>query len=365
MTNPYQSLDERAFWAPSVGRKDALEISNLWEPKWPLRRRMRIATFGSCFAQHFGRSLASRGYHWLDAEPAPSVVSEETAKAYNYGVFSARTGNIYSVSLLNQWVEWALGKTKVPEEVWEENGRFYDPFRPAVEPNGFASSEEVLASRELTIEAFGNALKNSNLFVFTLGLTESWWNSNEGYEYPICPGTVAGTFDEAQHEFRNQDYPFVKNCLVKAVRLIKSANPRIKILLTVSPVPLTATKSKNHVLVATTYSKSTLRAVATDVADNFAFVDYFPSYEIISSPPFEGRFYSENKRGVEQEGVDHIMRNFFACMHTKYPNFVPFEEGESRLNKEKSKLENSPEETTTVDDLVCEEELLAAFKPKT
>ncbi|MEP5155450.1 GSCFA domain-containing protein [Planktotalea sp.] len=357
-------LEKRAFWAPSVGEKDALEINELWEPKWPIKRDMKIATFGSCFAQHFGRSLASRGYHWFDAEPAPTELLPETAKAFNYGVFSARTGNIYSVSLLRQWVEWALGVSKAPDEVWEKEGRFYDPFRPAVEPNGFASAEEVLASRELTIESFGHAIKDSNLFVFTLGLTESWWNSKDEYEYPICPGTVAGTYIEGEHEFRNQSYPFIKKNLMQALRLIRSVNPQIRVLLTVSPVPLTATKADDHVLVATSYSKSTLRAVAGDIAKKHRFVDYFPSYEIISSPPFGGQFYSANKRGVEQDGVDHVMSNFFACMAQKYPKLVRSADNKKLLKKPNSKLPVKPTIADKGDDLVCEEELLSAFAPK-
>ena len=36
--------------------------------------------------------------------------------------------------------------------------------------------------------------------------------------------------------------------------------PKLRILLTVSPVPLTATAGDDHVLLATTYSKSVLRA---------------------------------------------------------------------------------------------------------
>lgn len=377
MSNPYTDLPTRAFWSPAVGKRDALDIDELWEPKWPVMPRMKIATFGSCFAQHFGRALARRGYQWFDAEPAPAALSEETAKAFNYGVFSARTGNIYTVSLLHQWAQWATGEATPPDEIWEKDGRFYDPFRPAVEPKGFATAEEARASQALTIEAFGRAMRESNLFVFTLGLTESWWHK-DGYEYPMCPGTVAGEFDPEKHEFRNQSYTFIAKKLKDALALIRKVNPKVRILLTVSPVPLTATKSDNHVLVATTYSKSTLRAVAGDVAASRKNIDYFPSYEIIASPPFEGQFYSDNKRGVEMYGVDHVMANFFACMGAKFPRAVATVKTEPRSKAERqaakakrvSKSETPSTESVTkasekdADELVCEEELLAAFGPK-
>jgi hypothetical protein len=38
--------------------------------------------------------------------------------------------------------------------VWEKDGRFYDPFRPNIEPDGFASAEEMENSRQACIRAF-------------------------------------------------------------------------------------------------------------------------------------------------------------------------------------------------------------------
>jgi hypothetical protein len=203
--------------------------------------------------------------------------------------------------------------------VWEADGRFYDPFRPNIEPNGFASAAEMVASRELAIEAFRISLKTANVFVFTLGLTESWFHAQHGYEYPMCPGTVAGTFDAKQHQFVNQDYPFISATLLEALRKVRTLNRNIRFLLTVSPVPLTATASGNHVLVASTESKSVLRAVAGHVARQLDYADYFPSYEIINSAPFRGTFFEANLRSVNHAGVNHVMDNFFRCLGTKFP----------------------------------------------
>ncbi len=90
-------------------------------------------------------------------------------------------------------------------------------------------------------------------------------------------------------------------------------NASIRLLnfyLTVSPVPLTATASKEHVLVATTYSKSILRSAAGELSLSRDDVDYFPSYELISQPPTFGKFYESNLRSVKPEGVDYVMKHF-------------------------------------------------------
>lgn len=343
--NPYETLEERAFWATAVARRNMFDITDLWQPKFRITPKHRIVTFGSCFAQHIGRALADRQFGWLDTEPAPLGLKPSLAAKFSYGLFSSRTGNIYTVSLLKQWCDWALGKGAVPGEIWQEGQHFFDPFRPRIEPNGFASPDEVTGSRLTTLKSFRKAILQSDVFVFTLGLSESWFNKSGGYEYPICPGTIAGAFDEKEHIFVNQDYAFIYETFEDAINLMRGVNPRLRFLLTVSPVPLTATNSGQHVLVATAQSKSVLRAVAGELALQHSFVDYFPSYEIISSAPFHGVFYDPNQRSVNRRGVEHVMDIFFEALGLPHgPVPAPAQ----------------PDEAGTTD-LICEEELLEAF----
>ena len=201
MSHPYETLPEDRFWRTAVADRDALEITGLWKPKHAIRRRTRIVTAGSCFAQHFARALVARRYRWLDFEPGPAGLTPEQRKDYHYGTFSFRTGNIYTPKMLLQWLTWAMTDAEPPDEVWEKDGRFYDPFRPGVEPGGFAGAEELHASRRDTLRAIAEAVRGSQVFVFTLGLTEAWQNKATGAEYAVCPGTVAGEFDAEAHQF--------------------------------------------------------------------------------------------------------------------------------------------------------------------
>lgn len=344
--NPYNSLPDSAFWKTAVASRSMFDVKELWEPKFEIKQKFKIATYGSCFAQHLGKALKARNFNWFIAEKAPSGLSEENAKEFNYGVFSSRTGNIYTTSLLLQWIKWAEGETSPPEEVWEKNGRYYDPFRPAIEPNGFSSAEEVLKSRARTIEKFRESIEESVVFIFTLGLTESWINSEYGYEYPMCPGTVAGDFDSAKHKFINQNFNTVFVNLREAVQKLLKLNPKIRFLFTVSPVPLTATNSNRNVIVATMASKSILRAVCDEITNNDNRVlDYFPSYEIINSPVFKGAFFEPNQRNVNPYGVEFVMSNFFKCLEDKF----------GPLPSPKVSEKSTEEE-------VCEEIHLEAFK---
>lgn len=321
LPNPYESLPSNAIWRTAIAEKRPLEICELWKPKHPFERSQKVATFGSCFAQNLGRELKERGYVWFDAEPAPDIFAPAIQKQYNYGAFSARTGNINTVASLRQWVSWALDISTPPDEIWEAKGRFFDPFRPSIEPNGFATPEELLASRDLVLRAIRNVVVNADWFVFTLGLTEGWVSSSKGYNYAMCPGTIAGEFDSNNHSFKNYTFAEISSDLNWVIEAICNLNNKMRFLLSVSAIPLSATASGKHVLTATTFSKSLLRAVAGTMAENLGTVDYFPSYEIITAPPFQGMFYEPDKQSVSKHGATVVMDSFFASIEQ---TFVPF-----------------------------------------
>jgi hypothetical protein len=132
----------------------------------------------------------------------------------------------------------------------------------------------------------------------------------DGTVYPTAPGTLAGSFDPDLHAFRNLRHGEVLADMAAFWALLKEVNPGA-LLLTVSPVPLVATASEGHVLPATVYSKSVLRAVAGDLAADHADIAYFPSYEIITGHPSRGMFFNPDLRTVNAMGVDLVMRHFF------------------------------------------------------
>ncbi|MGL6210864.1 MAG: GSCFA domain-containing protein [Paracoccaceae bacterium] len=364
MTNPYASLPETAFWRSAVAERHMLDIAGLWVPKANLRPKDAVATYGSCFAQHIGRSLRDRGYRWLRTETAPKDLTAANGTKFGYELFSARTANIYTATLLRQWTSWATGDATPPDEMWREGDRWIDPFRPRIEPQGFASADELQRMRAHTIDCFRTSIAKCRFFVFTLGLTESWVHTRDGYEYPMCPGTAGGTYDPALHRFVNLDYDEIRTALLQSFKMMRKINPRIRFILTVSPVPLTATMSGQHVLPATMLSKSVLRAVAGNLADTQDTVDYFPSYEIINSPVFRGGFFEPNLRSVSPHGVGHVMNMFFACLNATFeaeksaappPDPRPLGKAERNARRPARRV------ATKTEDEVCEEALLGAF----
>ncbi|WP_416408171.1 GSCFA domain-containing protein [Agrobacterium rosae] len=309
--HPYSALPDRAIWRKAVAETHALQLNSLYRKKFEISADMAISTAGSCFAQHIAKSLQKNGFAFKDFEPAPSLFPEARAQEYNYGVYSARYCNIYSARQLLQTFDRAFGTFTPYEPAWEKRGGVVDPFRPLLEPDPFGSVAEMERSRQSHLAAARALFENTEVFVFTLGLTEAWISKRDGAVFPLCPGTVGGQFDEAEYAFKNFNYFEIFEDLVAFITRMRELNADVKFVFTVSPVPLTATKSDHHVLAASLYSKSVLRAVAGHIADEADFVDYFPSYEIIAAPSMRGIFYDPNLRTVTPAGVDYVMSHFF------------------------------------------------------
>jgi len=310
-TNPYSGLGASSFWKTAVSSVPVDQIRGLTSAGTLLARHEAIGTAGSCFAQHIGRRLTAAGYRLIDVEPAPPFLKPERRSAYGFGLFSGRYGNVYTTAQLKQLILRAYGHLTPEDHAWEEAGCWFDPFRPTIEPGGFASEAELLTNTTVHLQRVRGLFSQLDVFVFTLGLTEAWRSRIDGSVYPMCPGTTAGRFDATRHEFVNYTSTEVAADLNWCIGFLRRINPSMRFILTVSPVPLTATASGRHVLTATTYSKSVLRTVAGEAAGQHGFVDYFPSYEIINSPVFRGAFFEPNLRSVTTAGVDFVMSTFF------------------------------------------------------
>lgn len=311
MSHPYKSQPPRAFWRQAVAETHPLDMQGLYRPKFAIAPADRIGAAGSCFAQHIGRHLRRAGFCWLDLEPAPPLLPPARRAAFGYETYSARYGNVYSARQLLQLVQRAFGLFEPAEAIWTRDGRWFDAFRPTIEPGGFASEAELLTLRRFHLSRVRALVETADVFVFTFGLTETWLSRRDGAAYPVCPGVEAGAFSDDEHAFANFGFAEVFADMQALLALWWGINPRTRFLLTVSPVPLVATATGEHVLVATSFSKSVLRAVAGELARQHAAVDYFPSYELIAAPPLRGMFFAANMREVSAAGVEFVMRHLF------------------------------------------------------
>lgn len=307
--SPYQTRPSWAFWRSAVVERQPEAVAHLHQPKFTMDATLPIMTAGSCFAQHLHRKLDGMGWNVIQSEDIADRIPRRVARRYGYGLYSARYGNLYTP---RQLVELMREVDAPASIIWEKDGRFYDALRPGVEPQGLGSAEEVRAARAAHLACVNAALDQASCLIFTLGLTEAWVDRATGRTLPTAPGTIAGTIADNPADFVNFGFADILADMITAREMLMTRNPDIKMLLTVSPVPLTATATDSHVSVATTASKSTLRAVCAELVGRFNNVDYFPSYEIITSPVLGGPFFADNLRDPSEAGVERVMDTFVA-----------------------------------------------------
>lgn len=310
---PYKDLTDKAFWTKSVSSVHPSDIDPSHFFDMEISSTEKIATAGSCFAQHIARHLKNAGFNYYVVEKGHSLISEEVLLSNNYGTFSARYGNIYTARQLLQLIKRAIGQFIPSEGAWASKREKFilDPFRPSVQQGGFISEKEMLMDRQQHLLLVKEMFEKLDIFIFTLGLTECWVSKGDGSVFPICPGVEGGEFSWKKYEFYNQSVHDVISDMNEFVQILAAINADAKIILTVSPVPLMATAEKQtHVLNATTYSKSVLRVAAEELARNYGHIHYFPSYEIITSPFNRGKYFADDLRNVTEEGVSHVMNCF-------------------------------------------------------
>lgn len=347
MSHPYRDLPPRAFWRTAVTDADCAAFPEIYLPTVQITTETRVATAGSCFAQHIGRYLRMAGCKVIDAERPLKAMTPEIARRFGYGVFSGRYGNIYTARQMCELLEDVESGHTDPVHVWQSGNAFVDAFRPTIEPDGLDSVAEVLLHRQHHLARLADMLVRTDVFVFTLGLTEAWGHKATGRVYPVCPGVAGGSFDPDNYVFHNFTYPDVLADLHRLQSLLRGFNPDMKLVLTVSPVPLTATATGAHVLNATTQSKATLRAAAGDFVAQTEDTDYVPSYEIITATASGGPWFDDNMRTVSTAGVEKVMRIFLTAQGLMDP--APT-----------SDVPPSTEDQDD-DDLICEDILLQTF----
>jgi hypothetical protein len=309
---PYKSLPAKAFWRRSVEVPAPAEVDPVGIFDVRIDANTKVATAGSCFAQHIARHLKSSGFSYYVAEPGHPILPPKVRAHQNYGLYSCRYGNIYTTRQLIQLFHRAYGHFTPAEQPWQQGAStFLDPFRPTTQPDGYVSVEELEADRAQHLAAVRRMFETLDVFVFTLGLTECWRSTVDGAVFPVCPGVQGGEFDPEKYEFYNQPVEDVIADLTEFRDRLRAVNPSAQIIFTVSPVPLVATAEPGaNVLSATTYSKSVLRVAAESMRKRFDNVHYFPSYEIITGAFNRGAYYGPDLRNVVEDGVSHVMRLF-------------------------------------------------------
>jgi hypothetical protein len=221
------------------GVPDLTEASRKWivavPPDWPRlsRDRSTLFTFGSCFATNLARALRDQGIRVRSA-----FIEED--------INSTHANAALVTYLLN-------GAIDRPTEVIE------------------ASFGADLRGR-LT-----QAIAEADCAVMTVGVAPAFFDGEGNFVFrPRSAGRVA-----ADLRMRTPDVATCRRNIALVFDGLRRINPGLRIVATVSPVPLAGTLEMASPIVADCVSKSTLRAALHEVLADRPDIVYWPAFEIV------------------------------------------------------------------------------------
>jgi len=242
-------------------------IAKGWLPQQPLiSASTRTFAIGSCFARNFVVWLAEHGFNQ----------SEERSP---YGTLERLMSGFESAAVLAQQFRWAFGEVDASSLLWIDKNR------------------EVVEATEEAKLRLRDALLGTDVLIVTLGMSEIWYDQVTGE--PLWRSLTRDKYDPERHVFRIESVERTRHWLEVIESLRRRHAPCLKMIYTVSPIPLAATFRPVSAVTANCASKSILRAALDEFLRSHADVVgsevfYFPSYEFVSTL-FASPFQEDNR----------------------------------------------------------------------
>ena len=258
----FRTIVSTALSTPNVGLKD------------------RFLTMGSCFADVVGRHL----------------------QHYKLQVLANPFGTQYSPSSIHKALGYSLLNEVVPDHTYLLNQDIHLNFDFHSEFS--ALQKEVLQTKlRDCIQNTHQFIKTADYLIITYGTAWVYERSDRGELVANCHKLPAKLFRKTLLTQKKIMESF--DVLYQA---LKKLNPKIKIILTVSPV-----RHLKDTLELNSVSKSILRMSCHTIKETYSNVEYFPAYEIMMDDLRDYRFYKPDMIHPSEEAEQYIWQKFTEC----------------------------------------------------
>lgn len=282
------------------------------DQRFDIAGNAKIFTIGSCFARNIEDNLSALGYELPTLEfDVPQ--SEKNGRP-------ATILNKYTPASIYQEVKWThtiLSRDGVvtwddvePLAFHDGDGKYLDLALATLVP---VDRDRLLERRQHVFEVFKEAFA-SDAVTLTLGLVEAWYDKKTDLFVQFAPSTRSMRREKDRFYFCQMTYPVCLKYIRETIDLIRSVRES-NFLITTSPVVLGRTFTEQDVITANMESKSILRAVCGQIARDYDFVGYFPSFEsaILTKDP---KVFLDDDVHVAPEFVgsivSHLVNSYFS-----------------------------------------------------
>ena len=167
-----------------------------------------------------------------------------------------------------------------------------------------------MARRQEISDLYRQGLAAARTVIVTLGLVECWYDCEDEIWLNEAPPARVLRGAPGRFAFRMLDHAACRSLVFDLLARLSDDGAR-NIVLTVSPVPLQVTFSGGDAVTANAYSKALLRVVAEEAAAAFAGVDYFPSYETVTTAGLQA--FGEDNVHVRTKVVAEVVVRMLAA----------------------------------------------------
>lgn len=285
-----------------------------------------VLAVGSCFVENVGSKLNQLKF---DVTINP------------FGIIF----NPYSIAkIINRGLDKPM-KLERECDVLEQNG-IYKSYDYHSKFNA-KSYDEFIENADYQYDLLNKQLKSKEYLVLTFGT--AW-----AYRLIESNQVVANCQKVPQSNFTKEllDLNDLIEIYSKLIKKLAAANPKLKVILTVSPV--------RHIkdgIVENNQSKSILLLLCKALSDDFKHnVVYFPSYEIQMDDLRDYRFYNADLVHPNQMAVDYIFEKFSNAFFTAETN------NKNKLIKKLNQLEGHTFLNATEDQILSHQKKIDALK---
>lgn len=245
------------------------------EYPFKLGLKTKVLTIGSCFSDVL--------HNFLDENKIES--------------YSTNFGNIYNLISISKILQ-NLNTEDLSRKIIEGDGVFYHyDFHSDIRAKSKKELIELIEKLNLRTQNF---LSKIDVLTLTLGTSWVYKLKDTGEIVANCHKQLASKFEKILLNTEDQFEEFKQ-----LYNYLKRLNPKLKIILTVSPV--------RHIkdgIVNNNLSKSILRVLCHLISESFENTYYFPSYEIMIDDLRDYRFYSEDLIHPSKQAESYILELF-------------------------------------------------------
>ncbi len=244
----------------------------------PMKLTDRIVTVGSCFAEVMGGRLSD----------------------HKLAVLNNPLGTLFNPFSIGKLLTQAIRGAVVPDKrlYGQRDGLwFHYDAHSSIWGHSQAELADTFSGR---LAELGNALRQADWLLLTLGSAVVYEHRETGQVVANCHKMPTTLFTK----YLSQIDP-VRAELVGLLNLLHEHNPRLQVLLTVSPV--------RHVrdgLTLNSASKALLRTLCAELTDAFPNVSYFPAYELMQDDLRDYRFYEADLIHPNAQAHEYVFAKF-------------------------------------------------------